>query len=49
MQTLPFDQVLHRIVARNGQPVVPAIKRINQVEENLGPEVGRFDLFDGFD
>jgi hypothetical protein len=46
MQTLPFDQVRHRIVACNRQPVILTVERIDQVEENLGLKICGLQLVD---
>jgi hypothetical protein len=46
MQSLPLDQIPHRIVAGNRQPVILPVKRIDKAEEDLGPEAGWFELID---
>ena len=39
-----IDPIPHRIVARESQRVVPGVKRIDQIEEDLGLKIVVFSL-----
>ncbi len=44
MQALPLNQIPHRIIACNRQSVLLPVKAIDQIEKNLGLEIGWLQL-----
>ncbi len=46
MHALVFDEVPHRVVSGHGQGMLLAVEAVDQVEEDLGFEVGQLQLVD---